>query len=174
MGETPPEGAPPGLHAALVRHTGFLINRIASVGRKRFSARLDSLGLNFRMWGVLNVLDVEGAITQHKLGRGVGIDPSSMVGTIDELEAMGLVERRRHPTDRRAHALHLTELGRTTLKQGRALAREAQDELLGPLTQDERKQLHELLLRVALGLREEGSQPEEADDPAEQPQVAAR
>ena len=67
------------------------------------------------MWGVLNVLDVEGAITQQSLGRSVGIDPSSMVATIDELESRGLVERRRHPSDRRAHALYLTEAGTDTL-----------------------------------------------------------
>jgi DNA-binding MarR family transcriptional regulator len=139
----------PGLHAALMRHTGFLINRIGAVARKRFSERLDSLGLNLRMWGVLNVLDAEGAITQHSLGKSVGIDPSSMVSTIDELETAGLVERRRHPTDRRAHALHLTEKGRETLTRGRRIAREAQDELLAPLDPEERRQLHEMLCRIA-------------------------
>jgi DNA-binding MarR family transcriptional regulator len=149
------DSSPPGLHAALSRHTGFLINRIGAVARKRFEAKLESLGLNLRMWGVLNVLDVEGAITQHRLGQCVGIDPSSMVSTIDELEAKSLVERRRHPTDRRAHALHLTDEGRDTLSAGRELARGAQNELLGPLSAAERKQLHELLLRVALGLGED-------------------
>ncbi len=150
---------PFGLHIALARHTGFLINRIAIEARKQFTARLDSLDLNLRMWGVLNVLDVEGEITQHALGQGVGIDPSSMVATIDELEAKGLVERRRHPSDRRAHALHLTEMGRETLNRGRELARAAQNELLAPLSAAERKQLHELLLRVALGLGDEVKKP---------------
>jgi DNA-binding MarR family transcriptional regulator len=139
----------PGLHAALMRHTGFLLSRIGAVTRKRFTERLDALGLNLRMWGVLNVLDAEGPITQHSLGKSVGIDPSSMVSTIDELEANGLVERRRHPTDRRAHALHLTKRGRETLTRGRRIAREAQDELLAPLSEDEREQLHELLCRIA-------------------------
>jgi DNA-binding MarR family transcriptional regulator len=139
----------PGLHAALMRHTGFLINRIGAEARKRFSERLETLGLNLRMWGVLNVLDVEGAITQHALGKSVGIDPSSMVSTIDELETNGLVERRRHPSDRRAHALHLTQKGRDTLSRGRRIAREAQDELLAPLDPEERKQFHEMLVRIA-------------------------
>lgn len=160
MGED--DTVPPfGLHTALARHTGFLINRIGTVARKRFTTKLDSFGLNLRMWGVMNVLDVEGEITQHRLGRCVGIDPSSMVATIDELEARGFVERGRHPTDRRAHALHLTELGRETLKAGRQLARAAQNELLAPLSPAERKQLHELLLRVALGLGDEIKEPQE-------------
>ena len=50
-------------------------------------------------------------MTQQQLGRAIGMDPSSMVSTIDELEAKGWVERRRHPTDRRAYALHITERG---------------------------------------------------------------
>jgi DNA-binding MarR family transcriptional regulator len=164
---------PAGLHSALVRHTGFILNRVAAVGRKRFTARLESIGLNLRMWGVLNVLDVEGSITQHRLGQCVGIDPSSMVSTIDELESQGLVERRRHPTDRRAHALHLTDAGRQTLKSGRALARAAQNDLLGPLNASERKQLHELLLRVAVGLGEEVQRAPDEEPPVRAARTAA-
>ena len=74
-----------------------------------------------------------------------------MVATIDELEARGLVERRRNPQDRRAHALYITDEGRRTLKQGRKVARRAQEELLAPLSPQERRQLHELLLRLARG-----------------------
>lgn len=141
---------PQGIHGALARHTGFLISRLGMVAQKRFAERIESLGLTPRMWGALNVLDAEGTITQHALCKCVGMDPSSMVSTIDELEARGLVERRPHPSDRRAHALHVTELGRVTLAQGRKLARQAQDELLAPLDAEEREQLHDLLLRLAL------------------------
>jgi DNA-binding MarR family transcriptional regulator len=141
---------PPAVHRALAKHTGFLLSRMGMVAMKQFSQRLEQLGLNTRMWGALNVLDAEGAITQHMLGKSTGIDPSSMVSTIDELEKAGLVERRRHPTDRRAHALHITELGHTTLAQGRRLAKQAQEDLLAPLNADERKQLHDMLLRMAL------------------------
>jgi DNA-binding MarR family transcriptional regulator len=104
------------------------------------------------MFGVLNVLDHDGAITQHALCQGVGMDPSSMVATLDELEAKGFVERRRHPEDRRAHALHLTDPGRELLARARQVAQDSQKELLGSLSAEERRQLHELLLRVAGGL----------------------
>jgi DNA-binding MarR family transcriptional regulator len=137
-----------------MRHTGFLISRMGMVAQKRFAERLDSLGLNTRMWGALNVLDAEGAITQHALGTCAGIDPSSMVSTIDELEAKGLVQRRPHPSDRRAHALHLTARGRRTLARGRELAKGAQEDLLAPLNAEEREQLHGLLLRLTLATSE--------------------
>jgi DNA-binding MarR family transcriptional regulator len=141
---------PRGLPDALYRYTGFLLSRMGVVAQKHFSARLDALGLTPRMWGALNVLDAEGSITQHALCKSTGMDPSSMVSTIDDLEAKGLVERRPHPGDRRAHALHVTDSGRETLTRGRRLARQAQDELLAPLDAEEREQLHSLLLRLAV------------------------
>jgi len=67
----------------------------------------------------------------------------------DELESRGLVQRRPHPSDRRAHALHLTDAGRDILTSGRGVARAAQEELLSPLDADDRLQLHDLLLRIA-------------------------
>jgi DNA-binding MarR family transcriptional regulator len=141
-----------------MRHTGFLISRMGMVAQKQFQERLEALGLTTRMWGALNVLDHEGPISQQALGSGIGMDPSSMVATIDELEARGLVERRRHPSDRRAHALHLTDQGRETLARGRMLAKSAQEDLLAPLNPAERKQLHELLLRIALATSEVGKE----------------
>jgi DNA-binding MarR family transcriptional regulator len=141
---------PPPLHAALVKHTGFLISRMGMIAQRQFSARIATVGLNPRMWGTLNVLDAEGEITQHQLGRSVGIDPSSMVSTIDELEQQGLVERRPHPTDRRAYAIHITTRGREVLAEARKLAAGAQDELLGPLNASERELLHALLLRLVV------------------------
>jgi DNA-binding MarR family transcriptional regulator len=154
---------PPGAHRALIKHTGFLLARMGHLAAKQFGLRMEQLALTTRMWGALNVLDAEGAITQQKLGKCTGIDPSSMVSTIDDLEAAGLVERRQHPNDRRAHALHITDKGRQTLTRGRDLARRAQEELLAPLNAQERKQLHELLVRLAMANQPPGV---EADDPA--------
>ena len=136
-----------------MKQTGFLMARMGHVAAKQFSARLETLGLTIRMWGALNVLDFEGPLNQQALGKLTGIDPSSMVATVDDLEAAGLVERRRHPSDRRAHAVHITDEGRETLTRGRQLSRAAQDDLLAPLSSEERKQLHELLLRLVIATK---------------------
>jgi DNA-binding MarR family transcriptional regulator len=160
----------PALHGALVRNTGYLVSRMGSFAGRRFGERLATLGLTTRMWGALNVLDAEEASTQQQLGRAVGMDPSSMVATLDELESRGMVERRRHPTDRRAHALYLTDTGRTTLGRGRELARAAQEELLAPLSADERRTLHDLLLRMAVAAGQaEGQAEGRADVTTAQP-----
>ena len=147
---TEPSSGAPGLHPALVRNTGYLLSRMGVFASKQFAERLETLGLTPRMWGALNVLAAEGSVSQHQLGQAIGMDPSSMVSTIDELESLGLVERHRHPTDRRAHALHMTEAGRETLARGRELAKLAQGELLAPLDAEDRRRLHDLLLRIAV------------------------
>jgi DNA-binding MarR family transcriptional regulator len=151
---------PPGIHRALMNNTGFLLARMGHVAAKQFSERIAELGLTTRMWGALNVLDAEGATTQQFLGKCTGIDPSSMVATIDDLESRGLVERRPHPSDRRAHALHITEQGREVLARGRRLARGAQEHLLSPLDAAERKTLHDLLLRLAVASAPDRPAPE--------------
>jgi DNA-binding MarR family transcriptional regulator len=161
-----PASAAPGLHSALVRNTGYLVSRLGVFASRHFSERLEILKLTPRMWGALNVLDAEGPITQQQLGRSIGMDPSSMVSTIDELESQGLVQRQPHPSDRRAHAVHVTPSGRQTLQRGRALARDAQDELLAPLDADERHQLHGLLLRLAIGAGTLSSAPAVTSPPA--------
>jgi DNA-binding MarR family transcriptional regulator len=152
-----PVPSPPRPHRALAKHTGFLLARMGHAAAKQFGDRLTQLGLTTRMWGALNVLDAEGPTTQQFLGKCTGIDPSSMVATIDDLESRGLVQRRPHPSDRRAHSLHITDQGREALTRGRQLARGAQEDLLAPLSREERKLLHELLLKLAL-----------ADDPERQ------
>lgn len=146
-----PAPGPLALHEALTRNTGFLISRMGMVVQRAFAEQIAQVGLTPRGWGALSVLDKEGAITQQSLGACIGMDPSSMVATIDELEANGLVERRRNPQDRRAHALHITDKGRKTLAEGRRVARRTQEELLAPLDREERAQLHDLLLRLAQG-----------------------
>lgn len=147
----PAEASPFAVHEVLTRNTGLLMSRMGMVAARGFADRMAEIGLTPRGWAALSVLDTEGAITQQLLGTCIGMDPSSMVATIDELEAAGLVERRRNPTDRRAHALHITEKGRRALAQGGKHAREAEAELLAPLSSEERRQLQELLLRLAQG-----------------------
>jgi DNA-binding MarR family transcriptional regulator len=140
---------PPGLHASLVQHTGYLLSRMGFWAQRQFAVRMAEIGISPRMWGALNVLGAEGPVSQQGLGKSIGMDPSTMVSTLDELESQGLVERRPHPSDRRAHALYITDQGRTTLAQGRRLAAQAQDQLLAPLNEEERAVLHDMLLRLA-------------------------
>jgi DNA-binding MarR family transcriptional regulator len=156
------------LHPALIRNTGYLLSRLGFIGSRQFAELLATVGLTTRTWAAMNALDHEGDVTQQQLGRAIGMDPSSMVSTIDELESQGWVERRRHPTDRRAYALHITDAGRATLTNARRLARGAQNELLAPLDDAERAQLHDMLMRLVVAAVE-GKDPIGLTDPPPPP-----
>ena len=76
-----------------------------------------------------------------------------MVGLVDDLERVGLAERRRGARDRRVQAIHLTAKGRRVLQRVTRLADEGNERTFGALDEDERVLLHDLLLRVAEATR---------------------
>jgi DNA-binding MarR family transcriptional regulator len=111
--------------------------------------RLEPLGLSPRAWGVLSTLAESGPLTQIELATTMAIDRTAMVYLLDELEDQALVERVRSPRDRRAFLIHLTPSGQDAQRQAAAALEGAAETLLTPLNAAERKQLVDLLARVA-------------------------
>src|SRR4051794_6991604 len=72
---------------------------------------LTPLGLRPRHLIALTVLRDSGGSTQQALSTTLTIDRANVVGLLNELEADGLVERRRSPEDRRRHLVQLTDAG---------------------------------------------------------------
>lgn len=97
----------------------------------------------------MNLL-ADGPVSQQELGEQLGIDRTTVVELIDDLEKQGVVERRRNPADRRSYALHLTAKGRTVQKRAARAFDAAVDEFFGPLSATERKTLADMLTRVIL------------------------
>lgn len=145
--------------ALFPNRTTFLLTKLGMGTGRLFSEAMAPLGLRPPQFGVLTLLErMEGA-SQQAIGECLGIDPSSMVGVIDDCEAAGLAERRRDPADRRRHAVHLTPLGREKLAAARVAAAGLQDEVLAPLDAEERETLLRLLERLAAGGALAGSIP---------------
>jgi len=134
---------------ALAEHANFLLSQLGYYSAQRFSERLAAIGLSPRHYGMLTHLTATEGLTQQQLADSMSIHRNVMVGLVDELEAVGLVERRRHPDDRRAHALHLTSHARTVLPRAQEVAEQHNAELLSPLTDEQRKDLLTLLELIA-------------------------
>lgn len=131
------------------RAVGFLLSSLGHAVAAQFSERLAPLGLEPRQFALLRrVASLEGG-SQQALGERLGIPPSRMVALVDELEARGLLERRPSPSDRRAHALHLTAAGKRLLAKATALAAAFEGELTQDLDEAERAGLIERLDRIA-------------------------
>jgi DNA-binding MarR family transcriptional regulator len=136
--ETSPE-------TALTEFAGQLFFRLWRASHTRIAAALESVGLTPALFGLLNLLGGLQGANQQELGSAMGVDPSTMVSLIDELEAAGLAQRRPHPADRRARAVVLTPKGRRLRERARQMASQVEDEVLGGLTAAERRELLRLL-----------------------------
>lgn len=134
---------------SLASRPGALLTIAARTGQELAKRRLSPLGLTVQMCGVMNLL-AEGPVSQQDLGAQLGIDRTTVVELIDDLEKQGVVERRRNPADRRSYALHLTAKGRTVQKRAARAFDAAADEFFGPLTSAEREALADMLTRVIL------------------------
>ncbi len=132
----------------IAEFAGQLFFRLWRASHTRVSEALGSIGLTPALFGVLNVLAARDGAIQQELGSTMGIDPSTMVSLIDQLESAGLAKRRPHPRDRRARQVSITPKGRRLLQRARKLALEAEDEVLGGLTAAERRELLTLLRRA--------------------------
>ena len=135
------------LSPALAQWTGALLSRAAQKMRERFDVHLAHLGIRAKHYGVLVLLE-GGPLTQIEIGRGLWVDRTTMVALIDDLERLGLVERERHPEDRRAYAVTITAPGRQVLRQATELAQANQEEQLAALSSQEREQLRTLLTKI--------------------------
>lgn len=132
---------------SLVDRPGALLMIAARTGQALAGRRLAPMGLNVRLCGVLNLL-AEGPISQHELGDQLGIDRTTIVELIDELESQGAVVRRRNASDRRSYALSLTPKGRTIQKRASRAFDGAADEFFNALKPAERQQLRDMLQRL--------------------------
>lgn len=106
-------------------------------------------GLSPGRVGLLVFIDANPGVAQSRLAEAVERDRSTMVGVLDQLEARGLIERRRG-ADRRTNGLWLTRAGRTLLARAlRAIARHEQ-RIAARLSAPERRQLLALLAKISL------------------------
>src|SRR5919199_2793194 len=138
-----PTGAP--VHA----RAAYLLARVGRAQSVRFSERMRALGLRPKHFAVLNAIALSDGASQQEIGGRMGLDPSGLVGAIDQLERQGLVERRRDPADRRRNAVGLTEDGAAMLRRARRGVSDGARELLGPLDEGEVETLVALLGKVA-------------------------
>jgi DNA-binding MarR family transcriptional regulator len=138
--------------APLRVRTAHLLSRAGRAQSARLAAQLAGLDLRPKHFALLNLVELSEGSSQQQLGRSLQMDPSALVETIDDLERKGLAERRRDPADRRRRPVYLTRAGRITLGRARAAARQAAEDLLGSLDDEQVASLSELLETVVVDL----------------------
>jgi DNA-binding MarR family transcriptional regulator len=137
-------------HLELLDDVGFLLSYSSGRAVRASNARLAPLGLRVRQYSVLSVVCDSHGISQRELSDVLGLDPSQIVALVDDLQALGLVERLPDPADRRTRLVAATRKGETTRKRGRAAVESAREDFLSPLDVQDRGVLAEILQRMVI------------------------
>jgi DNA-binding MarR family transcriptional regulator len=143
---------------ALAGYTGHLL-RAAYVAALDYARETLPADAQPRVFGILALLAAEGPRSQQQLGEVLGVNRTIMVKIVDDMEAAGLLERRRNPADRRSYALQPTPEGLAALERLGPAVRDAEAGLTAPLKQAGRERLNVLLREVLRGLGHEPPAP---------------
>ena len=138
----------PSAEPPVTEFAGQLFFRIWRATHTRTADALSSVGLTPALFALLNVVGAREGAIQQELVSALGIDRSTMVALIDQLENAGLAKRRPSATDRRAREIAITPKGRRLLERARELIAQVEDEVLAGLSAAERRELLALLRRA--------------------------
>jgi len=127
----------------------YLLAQLGFHAARMFAEQLAPMGLEPRHAGMLTRLAANEGKSQQAIGDLIGLNATRMVFLVDELEHLGLVERRRNPADRRSYALYLTADGHEKLAAVRAAGARHEERLGASLTEAERAQLAATLRQIA-------------------------
>jgi MarR family transcriptional regulator, lower aerobic nicotinate degradation pathway regulator len=133
----------------LVASSLFLLKRLGMAAKEQSLDAYEQAGLHPYHYAILAALDAGPHETQAAIADALGYDKGQLVGLLDELEEAGLVERRRDQADRRRHLVQMTPAGRKQLQRLRRLSAELENGFLSSLNEEQREQLHALLLHLA-------------------------
>jgi DNA-binding MarR family transcriptional regulator len=128
-----------------------LVEHLARVGRRSADTCMSGC-LRPRHLIALKLLGERGPMAQHAIGTALSLDPSNVVGLLNELEDRGLITRRRDPADRRRHIVELSAAGSGELAQTYDKLDAVEDDLFKSLTAEERATLYGLLSRAVEAL----------------------
>jgi MarR family transcriptional regulator for hemolysin len=130
------------------RNLGFVISDLHRLITTAMDKDLKALGLTRSQLRVVLHLTREQGLTQVRIAEDLEMGKVAVGGLLDRLEAKGLVERRPHPTDRRASSVFLTAksdaLHKPILKSGGHVIRQ----MVAGISPKDQERLVDLLLMV--------------------------
>lgn len=138
----------PGLPPSMRDRVPFLLFRASAMSHALANQMLAQIGLDARQAGILTMVTELKPMTQKDLGDALGVDRTTMVALLDDLEERGYVRRQRHPGDRRAFLIQPTEAGHRAKDAAIRVLDQQEDLFLGPLATDQREQLALLLKQL--------------------------
>ena len=129
---------------------GHLARRFQQIAVAIFHAEVEEAGYDLTpvQYAALTTVAVQPGIDQATLAGLIAYDRTTITGVVDRLVQKGLLVRKASRTDRRAHALQITNEGRRTLDGIEPAVEAAQRIMLGGLSKAEAATLMRLLRKA--------------------------
>jgi DNA-binding MarR family transcriptional regulator len=114
-----------------------------------FRRRIAHLEITPDQFTVMRILREAEGLTQRQLTQLMSSDPNTVASLLERMERAGLVERRPHAKDRRAHHVELRPSGHRKYELAREIAVQLQQEVISVLPASEREAFLANLATVA-------------------------
>lgn len=134
---------------------GFLIHDVSRLRRTVVDKAMKPMDVTRSQWWVLSNLsrDPNNQMMQTELAHVLDIGKVALGGLLDRLEAVGYVERRADPMDRRAKRVIMTARGAQMMKRIQKQAISLNTEMLDGIPASELQQMEDILHRMKQRLR---------------------
>jgi DNA-binding MarR family transcriptional regulator len=122
-------------HAADPRDVlGYLLKHASLALTASTDAALRPLGVDSKDFGALRVIAHRESASQLQVAQTLGIDRTTMVALLDELERKRIITRHPDPADRRRNVVELTEEGQKVYAAAQVAHRAAEDAFLAAIS----------------------------------------
>jgi DNA-binding MarR family transcriptional regulator len=145
---------------------GFVLQGVARLLRKRLEQRSRTSGLTRAQGQVLAYLALNQGIHQNKLADLIEVTPITLARLLDKIEDSGFIERRPHPTDRRAWLLCPTAEAHPLLAIMRSTGQKTCKEAFAGISAGEQRHLLKPLCLIKSNLLAACAQPVEGPEKA--------
>lgn len=123
----------------------YLASLLAKGAARTLQAQAAGAGFAPGQLPILLELWSADGLTQKQLLDRLDIEQATIANTLARMERDGLIHRSRHPADRRAQLVHLTERGRMVREEALAAAERSEEQIFKGFRRFERELLLEYM-----------------------------
>ncbi len=127
---------------------GWMAQRLVANLDRQMAAELEDLGLTMAKFPLIMMVSELGPVTQADIARRFSRPAYAISRSLDDLVKDGLLERRPHPTSRRAHEIVATPKGQALAPKLHAIVRRVNARVLSPLSPEEQQQITLLMEKL--------------------------
>jgi len=129
----------------LTSHLGYWLRHVSNHVSQAFARKVEREGVTVAEWVVMRELYGQGEVAPSRLAERLGLTRGAISKLADRLLAKGLIARRDHEADARAHLLALSDAGSALIPKLSALADQNDAEFFDHLTQAERETVERVM-----------------------------